>query len=625
MSTFTSSNMFDVLPSALFERITTMRRIVKSTVKIQPLNTGSINSTQSITFQLPQDAILDLSTLEFSAMVRLPHNGAAAGTPQNYYQGRYLPRNGLASLISSIDIQINGKSISNIVGYSYLYNLIKDWVLGKDLSHRAGEVRDPSSFFCHDAGRIVPIRGFPIVRFNNNVATDNKFLRFEQRYFCRDFIGFLNENSQSVINTAMLGLVQIQIWLESPAVLILGSRPSVALAATNSTTTSSLQINRSAGIIPQRANSMEGWLDLVNGAGLQLMTAPAASTNTSTLSITSYLNDQQRFMRIGQNWTMGDTGIPIEGNVKIGGLNNGDLGDLNLTNAAAVPAETNVYVLSDVQFTITRYQFNDSSYYNIVNKVLSEGRAFTIHFKNYDMFTGTPTTSRNQTHRITAASECLNWVVNTFQLNDRETQQQVVNTLISPQAAGEIGVYQATIDSQVASALPRTFNNSVYFVRNGSKIRTSFYKTDGYAEGNGAPREPWEVYKDNILFWEGETKGVNKQYEGCQSLYHFIETFYNDILSFQYNRDKTTQDGEWLLNGYNCTQSGPVTIEWTTTEDTTEYTVNNQLTSTDADNIKGFSGVDLRTRINNACTPVCYVCSTSRLEIGANRNINLFK
>jgi hypothetical protein len=385
MSTFTTSMNYDVLPSSLFSRISTMRRIVKSTVKIQPLNTGSINSTQSITFQLPQDAILDLSTLEFSAMVRLPHNGAAAGTPQNYYQGRYLPRNGLASLISSIDIQINGKSISNIVGYSYLYNLIKDWVLGKDLTNRVGEVRDPSSFFCHDAGRIVPIRGFPIVRFNNNVATDNKFVRFEQRYFCRDFIGFLNENSQSVINTAMLGLVQIQIWLESPAVLILGSRPSVALAATNSTTTSSLQISRSAGVIPQRANSMEGWLDLTNGAGLQLMTAPAYSSTTTTLSITGYLNDQQRFMRMGQNFTMGDTGIPIDGNVRIGGLNNGDLGELNNTNASAVPPETNVFVLSDVQFTITRYQFNDSSYYNIVNKVLSEGRAFTIYFKNYDI------------------------------------------------------------------------------------------------------------------------------------------------------------------------------------------------------------------------------------------------
>ena len=338
------SAMFDFLPSGLFERIQKMKRIGKSTVKIQPLNNGSVNSTQSITFQLPNDAILDLFTLEFSAVVKTPHNGAIINSPQYYYQGRYLPRNGLASLISSIDIQINGKSISNIVGYSYLYNLIKDWVLGKDLSNRVGELRDPSSFFCHDGGKIVPIRGFPIVKYTGTAATDDKFLRFQQRYYCRDFIGFLNESSQTVINTAMLGTVQIQIWLESPAVLILGSKPSTALAATNSTTNSSLQINRAAGVIPQRANSMEGWLDLVNGAGLQLMTAPAAAAATTT-TLSNFLIDQQRFMRMGQNWTMGDTGITIDGNVKIGGLNNGDLGDLNNVNGAAVAAETNVYTL----------------------------------------------------------------------------------------------------------------------------------------------------------------------------------------------------------------------------------------------------------------------------------------
>ena len=623
MAQFSSSAMFDVLPSSLFERITTMKRIGKSSVKIQPLNNGSVNSTQSITFQLPNDAILDLATLELSAMIKLPHAGAAINTPQNYYQGKYLPRNGLASLISAIDIQINGKSISNIVGYSYLYNLIKDWVLGKDLTNRVNEMRDPSSFFCHDSGKIVPIRGFPIVKYTGTAATDDKFLRFQQRYFCRDFIGFLNESSQTIINTAMLGLVQIQIWLESPAVLILGSKPTTALAATNSTTSSSLQITRSAGIIPQRANSMEGWLDLTNGAGLQLMTAPPNNATITTLS--QFLIDQQRFMRVSQNFTMGDTGIAIDGNVKIDALNSGNLGDLNNVNAAAVAAETNTFILSDIFFTVTRYQFYDPTYYNIINKVFSEGRVFNIHFKNYDMYTGPSTTSRTQTHRVTVASECLNWVVNTFQLNDRETQQQVCNTLISPQASAEVGAYQATIDSQIASALPRTFNNSVYFVRNGSKIKTSYYKVDGDPVGNGAPREPWEVYKDNILFWEGETKGINKQYEGCQSLYHFIETFYNDILSFQFNRDKTTQDGEMLLNGYNCTQSGPLTIEWSTVEDTTEYVTTNQLTSSDADNIKGFSGVDLKTRINAACTPVAYSCYTSRLEIGPNRNINLYK
>ena len=51
--------------------------------------------------------------------------------------------------------------------------------------------------------------------------------------------------------------------------LMLGSKPSVALAAakdlaaTNSATTSNLQILQTAGTIPQRASSMEGWMDLV--------------------------------------------------------------------------------------------------------------------------------------------------------------------------------------------------------------------------------------------------------------------------------------------------------------------------------------------------------------------------
>jgi hypothetical protein len=60
-----------------------------------------------------------------------------------------------------------------------------------------------------------------------------------------------------------------------------------------------------------------------------------------------------------------------------------------------------------------------------------------------------------------------------------------------------------------------------------------------------------------------------------------------------------------------------LTIEWSTTEDTTKYTAANQLTSTDAENIKGFAGVDLKTRINAAYAPVDYICYTSRLEIGA--------
>jgi hypothetical protein len=58
------------------------------------------------------------------------------------------------------------------------------------------------------------------------------------------------------------------------------------------------------------------------------------------------------------------------------------------------------------------------------------------------------------------------------------------------------------------------------------------------------------------------------------------------IFLFRFKRDELTQEGQWLLNGYNCTQTGPSVIEWSTTEDTSENTVANQSISSDADNIQ---------------------------------------
>jgi hypothetical protein len=53
-----------------------------------------------------------------------------------------------------------------------------------------------------------------------------------------------------------------------------------------------------------------------------------------------------------------------------------------------------------------------------------------------------------------------------------------MNTLISPPQAGETGVYGATFDNQVDSSMPRTFDNALYFVRNGSKIVSPKWSVD---------------------------------------------------------------------------------------------------------------------------------------------------
>ena len=75
--------------------------------------------------------------------------------------------------------------------------------------------------------------------------------------------------------------------------------------------------------------------------------------------------------------------------------------------------------------------------------------------------------------RITVSSQSLNCLIGTFQAPNRTTITQPINTLISPPQAGETGVYNVTFDNQVDSGMPTTFNNALYFVRNGSKIVSS--------------------------------------------------------------------------------------------------------------------------------------------------------
>ena len=75
--------------------------------------------------------------------------------------------------------------------------------------------------------------------------------------------------------------------------------------------------------------------------------------------------------------------------------------------------------------------------------------------------------------RITVSSQSLNSLIGTFQAPNRTAITQPINTLISPPQAGETVVYNATFDNQVDSGMPQTFNNALYFVRNGSKILSS--------------------------------------------------------------------------------------------------------------------------------------------------------
>ena len=95
--------------------------------------------------------------------------------------------------------------------------------------------------------------------------------------------------------------------------------------------------------------------------------------------------------------------------------------------------------------------------------------------------------------RVSVSSQSLNWLLGTFQAPNRSVIQQPVNTLSPPQAA-ETGVYNATFENQVRNGMPRTFHNSIYFLRNGSKIQTSKWHID---QQEYVSRDLYDVYNED--------------------------------------------------------------------------------------------------------------------------------
>ena len=121
---------------------------------------------------------------------------------------------------------------------------------------------------------------------------------------------------------------------------------------------------------------------------------------------------------------------------------------------------------------------------------------FNTYFKNYQTFTGTSTIDKTQSMRISVGSQSLNYLIGTFQAPNRNTISQAINTLISPPQSGEAGLYSTTFDNQVAAGMPRTFNNPLYFLRNGSKIKTTKWAVD---QQEYPARDLYDIYIMKIL------------------------------------------------------------------------------------------------------------------------------
>ena len=270
---------------------------------------------------------------------------------------------------------------------------------------------------------------------------------------------------------------------------------------------------------------------------------------------------------------------------------------------AAIDANTANYQLANVKFSIVRYDL-PSEFYMTEASRLASGAVFKLWFPNYSIQSCPAVQAGNKTgvNRTSISCRSLDWVMGTFRLPIYDTPGAVLNSLTPPNnydTFGPIGLTKYTWEAQVKAGLRRLFNNSRYFARNGTSITdcawqvgNSLYPTRTVQQQFDAALQHFNIQND---------QGSGGMYPGIQSLNHFRETFYCDILSLNCNQSET----DFVISGLN-TQETPLQITW----------------NVYATAIPGNIDILIPDRVAQ-CTPYLISGYTSCLEIRGNRQITL--
>ena len=596
-SEFTSN-----LPVEITERIKNIDNIYKIVnTKLTPISKSYplvSSDAPRVEIYFPNDAILNFDNAILEAEIYFNHRGNAGGTAaNNYAQSVYPPRYGLASLIQELNIYLNGQTISKTSQYAFIHNWVMDWVQNFDvelMDNGLNTVDDPSKLFSYQTagnmkGNIVPRRGFPASSVDAADGDANINARLKNKYHMNlsDSIGFFGDSSSKIINTAYFGELKLEIIFTSQiASCILGSSVPAAIP-----------------VYSQTAATFENQNNVV----ATTLVNDSTDISSNGLSATTKLQRRVNIQKYTSNFTTGDTGVPTSGNF--------DASFNACGTAGAVNADANqVYYISNITLHIEALQFKTRDYYDVMNKLVDSGN-YRYHFKRYVLYSDAATTSRQIDYRMVVNSECVNYILATFRPDGYTTLSNPVNTLISPVSAGHTGVYQATVDNQIAAGLPYTFNNSKYFIRNGQRISRLGFKVD---DTPFEPRTNQEMYIDNLRHWRNYIPGVEtRPYKGLKNIYDFINCFYTGILSFETKSDDDMKM-VYPLRGLN-TNGKQISISVNTEVDSTD--VANAYVAQAGDNSRGFSTIDLSP--GNAAVPTFLVCTTNYLLLNGRRNVEL--
>lgn len=268
----------------------------------------------------------------------------------------------------------------------------------------------------------------------------------------------------------------------------------------------------------------------------------------------------------------------------------------------AFAAEDPGYTLKNVKFSIVRYDMPQEFYMGQAAK-LGSGTVFKLWFPNYSIQSCPSVAVGNKkgVNRTSISTRSLDWVLGTFRLPNYTTLAQPLNSLPpAPSSTGNVGQTKYTWEAQVRAGNRRLFNNSRYFARNGTSI------TDcTWVVGNSRyPSRTLQQQFDGLLqhFNFQNDQGSGGMYPGIQSIHHFKETFYGDLLSLNCNQSET----DFVISGLD-TQETPLQITW----------------EVNSKEVTAFGNAPLFTDETHLCTPYLICGYTSCLEIAGNRQVTL--
>lgn len=166
----------------------------RNTFKILSLNQNSASQQSIVTVDLPNNCLIDLSTLcmNFSA------NATGTG-------GVNLPRN-IESIIERLELEAGGQVVGGSCNYyNHLWAIISDTSFGADVTNRRSVLQN---------GAIQ--------------TTPPTTVQGPTQFSIMNWLGFIGSASPNIISTDLMGNLRLRITLSNPNVNIIGLAPSVS-------------------------------------------------------------------------------------------------------------------------------------------------------------------------------------------------------------------------------------------------------------------------------------------------------------------------------------------------------------------------------------------------------------